>query len=104
MDFHLVEWLAKERNGAARIDNYIVALRSLYTDFSITRSLTPIQKRSPPPLGMLFNIDKPKWVDGSSAVGDSGYMSCQDIPQVSSQYPQDGFLTGIGELVIFKKI
>ncbi|XP_015368473.1 PREDICTED: guanine nucleotide exchange factor subunit Rich [Diuraphis noxia] len=97
LDFHLVEWLAKERNGAARIDNYIVALRSLYTDFSISRPLTPIQKRSPPPSGMLFNIDKPKWVDGGSAVGDSGYMSCQDVPQVSSQYPQDGFLTGIDE-------
>jgi hypothetical protein len=96
LDFHLVEWLAKERNGAARIDNYIVALRSLYSDFSTTRPLTPIQKRSPPPSGGLFNLDKPKWIDGGSAVGDSGYMSCQDIPQVSSQYPQDGFLTGIG--------
>lgn len=100
LDFHLVEWLIKERNGAARIDNYIVALRSLYTDFSITRPLTPVQKRSPLPSGEIFNIDKPKWVDGGSAVGDSGYMSCQDIPQVSSQYPQDGFLTGIGLYVI----
>lgn len=97
LDFHLVEWLAKERNGAARIDNYIMALRSLYTDFSITRPLTPVQKRSSPPSGGLFTIDKPKWVDGGSAVGDSGYMSCQDVPQVSSQYPQDGFLTGIGK-------
>lgn len=96
LDFHLVEWLAKERSGAARIDNYILALRSLYTDFSITRPLTPVQKRSPPSIDGLFNIDKPKWVDGSSAVGDSGYMSCQDIPLVSSQYPHDGFLTGIG--------
>jgi len=92
LDFHLVEWLAKERNGAARIDNYVTALRSLYTDFSLTRPLTPIQKRS----GGFFNVDRPKWVDGSSAVGDSGYMSCQDIPQTSSQFPQDGFLTGIG--------
>jgi len=97
LDFHLVEWLAKERNGAARIDNYIAALRSLYTDFSIARPLSPVQKHSSLSSSGLFTIDKPKWVDGGSAVGDSGYMSCQDIPQVSSQYPQDGFLTGIGE-------
>lgn len=100
LDFHLVEWLIKERNGAARIDNYIVALRSLYTDFSITRPLTPVQKRSPPSSSEIFNIDRPKWIDGSSAVGDSGYMSCQDLPQVSSQYPQDGYLTGIGLYII----
>ncbi|XP_026678663.1 RAB6A-GEF complex partner protein 1, partial [Diaphorina citri] len=34
LDFHLVEWLAKERPRAARIDNFIAALKNLHTDFA----------------------------------------------------------------------
>lgn len=34
LDFHLVAWLAKERDRAARIDDFVKALKQLHDDFS----------------------------------------------------------------------
>lgn len=33
LDFHLVTWMARERDRAARIDDYIVALKDVHEDF-----------------------------------------------------------------------
>lgn len=34
LDFRLVEWLHRERESAARVDNFIAALKHLHADFS----------------------------------------------------------------------
>ncbi len=34
LDFHMVTWLKKEANRAARVDNFVYALRKVHTDFS----------------------------------------------------------------------
>lgn len=47
LDFHLVTWLARERERAARIDDYVVALKAVHEDFSYpypTLSLSALQK------------------------------------------------------------
>ena len=33
LDFHLVTWLARERDRAARIDDFVVALKAVHEDF-----------------------------------------------------------------------
>lgn len=33
LDFHLVTWLARERERAARIDDFVVALKAVHEDF-----------------------------------------------------------------------
>lgn len=33
LDFHLVAWLGKERDRAARIDDFVIALKHLHEDF-----------------------------------------------------------------------
>lgn len=33
LDFHLVVWLGKERDRAARIDDFVTALKQLHEDF-----------------------------------------------------------------------
>ncbi|KAI5708804.1 hypothetical protein M8J76_003642 [Diaphorina citri] len=110
LDFHLVEWLAKERPRAARIDNFIAALKNLHTDFawpyphctlgaltgatpSIQRktshtSLSSLRSRSPPAypgevlkFGPLGHKPLP---GGGSIIGDSGYMSQDPVLQPHS--------------------
>lgn len=34
LDFHLVAWLAKERDRAARIDDFVAALKHLHEEFN----------------------------------------------------------------------
>lgn len=34
LDFHLVAWLGKERNRAARVDDFVQALKQLHEEFS----------------------------------------------------------------------
>lgn len=34
LDFHLVTWLARERERAARIDDFVIALKAIHEDFS----------------------------------------------------------------------
>lgn len=34
LDFHLITWLGRERDRAARIDDFIVALKAVHEDFS----------------------------------------------------------------------
>ncbi|XP_015585009.1 guanine nucleotide exchange factor subunit Rich isoform X2 [Cephus cinctus] len=35
LDFHLVTWLARERDRAAKIDDYVVALKAVHEDFAV---------------------------------------------------------------------
>ncbi|XP_011308460.1 guanine nucleotide exchange factor subunit Rich [Fopius arisanus] len=47
LDFHLVTWLARERERAARIDDFVIALKAVHEDFSFpypTVSLSNLQK------------------------------------------------------------
>lgn len=47
LDFHLVTWLARERERAARIEDYVVALKAVHEDFCYpypTLSLSALQK------------------------------------------------------------
>lgn len=34
LDFHLVAWLARERDRAARVDDFVAALKNIHEDFS----------------------------------------------------------------------
>lgn len=47
LDFHLVTWLARERERAARIDDFVVAVKAVHEDFSFPYpmvSLSNLQK------------------------------------------------------------
>ncbi|XP_065214700.1 guanine nucleotide exchange factor subunit Rich isoform X2 [Planococcus citri] len=92
LDFRLVEWLHRERESAARVDNFITALKDLHSDFSwpypvISQPLNNFSHRkmsSSISGGPSLLFEKPQTFsvtqsnDLNSAVGDSGYMSCQD--------------------------
>lgn len=91
LDFPLVGWLARERERAARVDNFVTALKHLHTDFnwpypnlvlpspvlvqrktsatsgSSVRSSPTIEERM---LGLGVDV-----APSGSRVGDSGYMS-----------------------------
>ncbi|KAJ8935417.1 hypothetical protein NQ314_012836, partial [Rhamnusium bicolor] len=66
LDFHLVAWLGKERDRAARVDDFVKALKQVHEDFKDhLRSL---------------KVDVFNYPTTSSRVGDSGYMSFQGLP------------------------
>ncbi|KAF5272536.1 hypothetical protein FQA39_LY07860 [Lamprigera yunnana] len=87
LDFHLVAWLAKERERAAQVDDFVTALKHLHDEFSwpypvaydismntsltIPGSPTTIDER----LKTLYvdPLSNVQWT--SSRVGDSGYVS-----------------------------
>ncbi|EFA06481.2 guanine nucleotide exchange factor subunit Rich [Tribolium castaneum] len=82
LDFHLVAWLGKERDRAARIDDFVQALKHLHEEFQWPYP-TP-SAFSPPNTGCdledrlkLLKIDV---THPASRVGDSGYMSFQGVP------------------------
>jgi hypothetical protein len=107
LDFHLVAWLGKERDRAARIDNFVQALKQLHDEF-----LWPYPSPATFPLQnivsgkliwfyelvriyivILVDSCQPNFEDRlkllkidinyqttSSRVGDSGYMSFQGLP------------------------
>lgn len=86
LDFHLVVWLGKERDRAARIDDFVQALKHLHEEFSWpypTPAVFSLQNS-----GVDSNLEdrlKLLKIDvthptTSSRVGDSGYMSFQGIP------------------------
>ncbi|ERL90008.1 hypothetical protein D910_07366, partial [Dendroctonus ponderosae] len=70
LDFHLVAWLGKERDRAARVDDFVAALKHLHEEF---------QWPYPPPTSLAL----------SSRVGDSGYMSFQGLPGRGLATPVD---------------
>ncbi|RZB39825.1 RIC1 -like [Asbolus verrucosus] len=89
LDFHLVAWLGKERDRAARIDDFIQALKNLHDEFSwpyptpatfsfqnntLENSQLNLEDRL-----KLLKIDV-NYQTTSSRVGDSGYMSFQGLP------------------------
>ncbi|XP_026289117.1 guanine nucleotide exchange factor subunit Rich isoform X1 [Frankliniella occidentalis] len=97
LDFHLVAWLARERERAARVDEPVAALQQLHADFHwphpavmspLALGLDPkkssilteehlqtlsIDVTSVPP-GLTGNIGS------GSRIGDSGYMSQSGVP------------------------
>lgn len=88
LDFHLVTWLARERDRAARIDDFVSALKYLHEDFSWpypTIQIIPRKNssstsiRSPPESPNIEDRLKSLRSDTlgahGSQVGDSGYLS-----------------------------
>ncbi|KAL3288872.1 hypothetical protein HHI36_003318 [Cryptolaemus montrouzieri] len=96
LDFHLVTWLTKERDRAARIDDFVAALKKLHEDFdwpyptfTLASSDTPPSVPQSPSEGTTSNmadylkalkLDVDSYLNVSSRVGDSGYMSFQGQP------------------------
>lgn len=96
LDFHLVAWLGKERDRAARVDDFVTALKRLHDEFdwpypTATILDGPSQSLPESPNSSLDqkmkslqleieqgNVGLPK--RDSSQVGDSGYMSFPGIP------------------------
>ncbi|XP_047001163.1 guanine nucleotide exchange factor subunit Rich [Schistocerca americana] len=91
LDFHLVTWLAKERDRVARVEDFVAALKQLHNDFSwpypaLTQPVSYYLQRSMSNSGSMpaspavdnsrksFSID-PVTSQSGSGVGDSGYMS-----------------------------
>lgn len=99
LDFRLVEWLHRERESAAKIDNFINALKHLHNEFSwpypiLSQPLNNFLQRkisasvSSVPNNFSYDKNPASSImpnnDLNSAVGDSGYMSCQDPIPVQS--------------------
>ncbi|XP_017891417.1 guanine nucleotide exchange factor subunit Rich isoform X3 [Ceratina calcarata] len=82
LDFHLVTWFARERDRAAKIDDYVAALKVVHEDFSFAYpvlSLPTLQKYRRSSLTSLRSIrsmESPE-EDSNFAVDlpDSGYTS-----------------------------
>ncbi|CAH1163628.1 unnamed protein product [Phaedon cochleariae] len=103
LDIHLVSWLAKERNRAAKIDDYVKALKQIHEDFnwpyptptmSVSRkSVSSLQSPLESPTIQLeeqlraLKMDAFDFRTASSRVGDSGYMSFQGLPRVGQATP-----------------
>ncbi|XP_030754447.1 guanine nucleotide exchange factor subunit Rich isoform X2 [Sitophilus oryzae] len=89
LDFHLVAWLAKERDRAARIDDFVKALKQLHEEFQWpypTPSTLSSRAQSLGETQILedqlrsLKLDVFNYPTSSSRVGDSGYMSFQGLP------------------------
>lgn len=99
LDFHLVAWLAKEKDRAARVDDFVTGLKQLHEEFNwpyppainvLPRSSisTKSQPESPNDdisleerlKGFHFDSHLNNANLSASRVGDSGYMSIQGLP------------------------
>lgn len=95
LDFHLVTWLAKERDRAAKIDDFVAAFKKLHYDFEWPYpnvTIAPSDNTSAPqsPSDSVnsniadylkaLKLDVDHYLNVSSRVGDSGYMSFQGQP------------------------
>ncbi|CAH0551725.1 unnamed protein product [Brassicogethes aeneus] len=96
LDFHLVAWLGKERDRAARIDDFVKALKQLHEEIpwpypepsqATTKNLAAptahLESPTDTPLEdhlRALKIDVFNSPTTSSQVGDSGYMSFQGVP------------------------
>ncbi|XP_017769219.1 PREDICTED: guanine nucleotide exchange factor subunit Rich [Nicrophorus vespilloides] len=92
LDFHLVAWLGKERERAARIDDFVACLKQLHEDFSwpypAELNVLPNSAQSLPESPNIDDKFKALHIDTSinvpsSRVGDSGYMSFTGVPCVA---------------------
>lgn len=87
LDFHLVTWFARERDRAAKIDDYVTALKAIHEDFSFAYpilSLPTLQKFRRSSLTSLRSIrsvnlesleDEPLNSNFIVDLPDSGYTS-----------------------------
>lgn len=110
LDFHLVAWLARERDRAARVDDPVASLQQLHSDFSWPHPplLSPLahgleRKKS----SILteehlqsLSIDVTNVTTGvignvgsGSRIGDSGYMSQSGVPNRLLPHNYTEFLT-----------
>ncbi|XP_057664090.1 guanine nucleotide exchange factor subunit Rich [Diorhabda carinulata] len=85
LDFHLVNWLGKERERAARVDDFVKTLKFLHEDFRwpYPTANLPINKKSvSSPIAEVEEQLKCLKMDAAfcSRIGDSGYTSFQGIP------------------------
>lgn len=99
LDFHLVSWLVKERERAAKIDDIVKVLKNVHEDFnwpypnSSLNSKNNSTGRSSEPQSPIENnsgniddhlkalkIDINTYPNNSSRISDSGYMSVQGQP------------------------
>ncbi|KAK9874059.1 hypothetical protein WA026_002414 [Henosepilachna vigintioctopunctata] len=95
LDFHLVTWLGKERERAARVDDFVAALKKLHDDFdwpypncTLISNEGGSANNSPTESGTsnmeeylkALKLDVENYLDASSRVGDSGYISFQEQP------------------------
>ncbi|XP_019759391.2 guanine nucleotide exchange factor subunit Rich isoform X1 [Dendroctonus ponderosae] len=98
LDFHLVAWLGKERDRAARVDDFVAALKHLHEEFQWpypppTSLALKSQPASDYPVSVLEDHLRSLKVDvlsyPFSRVGDSGYMSFQGLPGRGLATPVD---------------
>lgn len=87
LDFHLVTWFGRERDRAAKIDDYIAALKAVHEDFAFAYpvlSLPTLQKYRRSSLTSLRSIksisletpeDEPVQSNFAVDLPDSGYTS-----------------------------
>ncbi|CAG9764875.1 unnamed protein product [Ceutorhynchus assimilis] len=97
LDFHLVAWLGKERDRAARVDDFVTAMKQLHEEFNwpypVPSTLSPRESFSKPQSPTEYattdsledqmqslKVDVFNYPTTSSRVGDSGYMSFQGLP------------------------
>ncbi|XP_072379724.1 guanine nucleotide exchange factor subunit Rich [Diabrotica undecimpunctata] len=97
LDFHLVSWLVKERDRAARVDDFVKTLKQVHEDFNwpypssnlpIAKKISVSTPQSPLESPMSNMDDQLRSLKGevfnypatSSRIGDSGYMSLQGLP------------------------
>ncbi|XP_012281300.1 guanine nucleotide exchange factor subunit Rich [Orussus abietinus] len=110
LDFHLVTWLARERDRAARIEDYVAALKAVHEDFQVPypvlsipnlqkfrrssltslRSIRSISQESPEeePLTTNFAVDLPDSGYTSLPSGRPPYMSLvSPVASLETQFP-----------------
>ncbi|XP_056632755.1 guanine nucleotide exchange factor subunit Rich isoform X3 [Diorhabda sublineata] len=85
LDFHLVNWLGKERERAARVEDFVKTLKLLHEDFRwpYPTANLPITKKSvSSPIADVEEQLRCLKMDAAfcSRIGDSGYTSFQGIP------------------------
>ncbi|PNF21795.1 Guanine nucleotide exchange factor subunit Rich [Cryptotermes secundus] len=76
LDFHLVAWLGRERDRAARVDDFVAALKQLHSDFMWPYPVLchPVSYYLQWKNSASVDVVSPD-ANGRSRVGDSGYMS-----------------------------
>lgn len=82
LDFHLVGWLAREKDRAARIEDFVATLKQLHDDFDWPKpSLDMKMSRKPSEKTQYQQQESPSYslqslrVDTHMGTGDSGYTS-----------------------------
>lgn len=101
LDFHLVTWLARERDRAAKLDDFVVALKAVHEDFIFPYpllTLPTLNKFRRSSINSLKSIrsstfDSPEEVNMIVDFSDSGYTS---LP--SSRPPYTSLISPVASL------